>query len=112
MLNETLNVEDFMSYVDASLYSFCFAFAIKLIKETDGKEEGVAKIETTTDELKPSTGEKAKSSDKPDLSPASEKEEPLFKSSLRIKSQLKPKVSRSEGKRPMLYLFLLVTASP
>nr|XP_049697536.1 neurobeachin isoform X4 [Helicoverpa armigera] len=61
------------------------------MKETDGKEEGVAKIETTTDELKPSTGEKAKPSDKPDLSPASDKEEPLFKSSLRIKSQLKPK---------------------
>lgn len=98
--------------MDASLYSFYFAFAIKLIKETDGKEEGVAKIETTTDELKPSTGEKAKPSDKPELSPASEKEEPLFKSSLRVKTQLKAKVSRSAGKRPMLYLFLLVTASP
>lgn len=61
------------------------------MKETDGKEEGVAKIETTTDELKPNSGEKPKPSDKPDLSPASEKEEPLFKSSLRVKIQPKPK---------------------
>ncbi|XP_075981984.1 A kinase anchor protein rugose isoform X3 [Anticarsia gemmatalis] len=60
------------------------------MKETDGKEEGVAKIETTTDELKPNSGEK-KPSDKPELSPASEKEEPLFKSSLRVKIQPKPK---------------------
>ncbi|XP_026740529.1 neurobeachin isoform X2 [Trichoplusia ni] len=61
------------------------------MKETDGKEEGVAKIETTTDELKPNTADKDKPSDKPDLSPASDKEEPLFKSSLRVKTQLKPK---------------------
>ncbi|XP_049878270.1 neurobeachin, partial [Pectinophora gossypiella] len=51
------------------------------------KEEGVAKIETTTDELKPGSG--AKSTDKPEPSPSSEKEEPLFKSSLRVRT--KPK---------------------
>lgn len=59
------------------------------MKESSGNEEGVAKIETTTDELKP--GEKGKS-EKAET-PAPEKEEPLYKSSLRIKSQPKPKVS-------------------
>ncbi|XP_050551922.1 neurobeachin isoform X7 [Spodoptera frugiperda] len=68
------------------------------MKDTDAKEEGVAKIETTTDELKPNTGEKAKPSDKPDLSPASEKEEPLFKSSLRVKPQPKPKPPPARSK--------------
>ncbi|XP_026328148.1 neurobeachin isoform X4 [Hyposmocoma kahamanoa] len=51
--------------------------------------EDIAKIETTTDEVKP--GEKPKTSEtcKPEPSPASEKEEPLFKSSLRIKPKTK-----------------------
>ncbi|KAG6442872.1 hypothetical protein O3G_MSEX002580 [Manduca sexta] len=59
----------------------------------DGKEDGVAKIETTTDELKPNSGEKPKTeiADKPDPSPSSEKEEPLYKSSLRVKPQPKAK---------------------
>lgn len=70
---------------------FCRCDKIK--KETDEKEDGVAKIETTTDELKPNSGEKVKSNDKPEVSPTSDKEEPLFKSSLRVKIQPKPKVS-------------------
>ncbi|XP_013144824.1 PREDICTED: neurobeachin isoform X2 [Papilio polytes] len=52
----------------------------------EDKEEGVACIETTTDEAKPNTSEKTKSED----SPASEKEEPLYKSSLRV-ARPKPK---------------------
>ncbi|CAG9782333.1 unnamed protein product [Diatraea saccharalis] len=54
------------------------------MKEGD-KEEGVAKIETTTDELKPVQEKKEEKQE----SPAPEIEEPLYKSSLRIKS--KPK---------------------
>ncbi|CAH2088204.1 unnamed protein product [Euphydryas editha] len=50
--------------------------------------EGVAKIETTTDEVKPNSGEKSKVDA---VTPGSEKEEPLFKSSLRVKTQPKPK---------------------
>lgn len=60
------------------------------MKESSEKEEGVAKIETTTDELKPS-GEKPKVEIA--VTPASEKEEPLYKSSLRIRAQPKAKVS-------------------
>ncbi|KOB68398.1 Neurobeachin [Operophtera brumata] len=60
------------------------------MKETEGKEEVIAKIETTTDELKPNSGEKPKT-DNPEPSPSSEKEEPLFKSSLRMKIQPKIK---------------------
>ncbi|CAH2245781.1 jg15881 [Pararge aegeria aegeria] len=56
----------------------------------DGTEEGVAKIETTTDEVKPNAGEKAKVVELA-LTPCSEKEEPLFKSSLRVKTQPKQK---------------------
>ncbi|KPJ14705.1 Neurobeachin [Papilio machaon] len=52
----------------------------------DDKEEGVARIETTPDEAKPNTSEKTKSED----SPASDKEEPLYKSSLRV-TRPKPK---------------------
>ncbi|KAL0879170.1 hypothetical protein ABMA27_002963, partial [Loxostege sticticalis] len=58
------------------------------MKESSEKEEGVAKIETTTDELKPS-GEKPKVEIA--VTPASEKEEPLYKSSLRIRAQPKAK---------------------
>ncbi|XP_060806416.1 neurobeachin isoform X1 [Amyelois transitella] len=57
------------------------------MKESE-KEEGVAKIETTTDELKPNSGEKPK--ENPETTPTTEKEEPLYKSSLR-KMQPKPK---------------------
>ncbi|XP_063831784.1 neurobeachin-like [Ostrinia nubilalis] len=53
------------------------------MKESSGKEEAVAKIETTTDELKPSA-EKPKEIEIA-VTPASEKEEPLYKSSLRLK---------------------------
>ncbi|XP_013171416.1 PREDICTED: neurobeachin-like [Papilio xuthus] len=52
----------------------------------DDKEEGVARIETTSDEVKPNTSEQTKNED----SPASEKEEPLYKSSLRV-ARPKPK---------------------
>lgn len=80
-------------FVDASLYSFCCCN--KFIKETDGKEDGVAKIETTTDELKPNSGERSEGQpcENPEPSPASETEEPLFKSSLRMQAQPKAKVS-------------------
>lgn len=81
---------------DALLHSFLFCCCNIIIKETDGKEakeDVVAKIETTTDELKPHSGEKPKTSEIPEPSPSSEKEEPLFKSSLRVKLQSKPKVS-------------------
>ncbi|KAI5633364.1 hypothetical protein NE865_13917 [Phthorimaea operculella] len=57
------------------------------MKEGEGekeKEDGVAKIETTTDELKPNSGEKPKT-EAVQPAPTQEKEEPLFKSSLRIK---------------------------
>ncbi|XP_052744708.1 neurobeachin isoform X6 [Bicyclus anynana] len=56
----------------------------------DGTEEGVAKIETTTDEVKPNAGDKPKVAELA-LTPCSEKEEPLFKSSLRVKTQPKQK---------------------
>ncbi|XP_052752766.1 neurobeachin [Galleria mellonella] len=63
------------------------------MKESEGTE-GVAKIETTTDELKPNTAAKV---DKPQATPTSEKEEPLFKSSLRVKTQKpKPPTARSK----------------
>ncbi|XP_041968935.1 neurobeachin isoform X2 [Aricia agestis] len=45
------------------------------------KEESVAKIETTTDEVKPNSGE----TPMVEVSPATENEEPLFKSSLRVR---------------------------
>ncbi|XP_072945485.1 neurobeachin [Epargyreus clarus] len=64
----------------------------------------VAEIETTTDEVKPDAVDKPKEgtadkadvtsppqTDKSELSPSSEKEEPLFKSSLRVKVHPKPK---------------------
>ncbi|XP_045504943.1 neurobeachin isoform X4 [Colias croceus] len=57
-------------------------------------EESVAKIETSTDELKPNASEKKTL----EVSPASEKEEPLFKSSLRLKPQSKPKPPSSRSK--------------
>ncbi|CAK1589359.1 unnamed protein product [Parnassius mnemosyne] len=63
----------------------------------DEKEEGVAKIETTTDEAKPNLGEKPKSSEA-DTSLASEKEEPLFKSSLRMNVRPKPKPPSARSK--------------
>lgn len=52
----------------------------------------MAKIETTTDEVKPNSGEKAKIVELA-VTPNSDKEEPLFKSSLRVKTQPKQKVS-------------------
>lgn len=76
-------------------YILLFCCYNKINKETEGKEEVVAKIETTTDELKPNSGEKPKT-DNPEPSPSSEKEEPLFKSSLRMKIQPKIKVSWKE----------------
>lgn len=51
--------------------------------------EDVAKIETTTDEVKPGEKPKTPEPSKPEPSPASEKEEPLFKSSLRMKPKAK-----------------------
>ncbi|XP_053616649.1 neurobeachin isoform X5 [Plodia interpunctella] len=66
------------------------------MKETE-KEDGVAKIETTTDELKPNSGEKPKDSQTPATSPTAEKEEPLFKSSLRkMQTKQKPPTARSK----------------
>ncbi|CAH0719324.1 unnamed protein product, partial [Brenthis ino] len=58
----------------------------------DDKEESkdVAKIETTTDEVKPNSGEKAKIVELA-VTPNSDKEEPLFKSTLRVKTQPKQK---------------------
>ncbi|CAK1542794.1 unnamed protein product [Leptosia nina] len=50
-------------------------------------EESVAKIETSTDEVKPNTSEK----NILEVTPSLEKEEPLFKSSLRLRSMPKPK---------------------
>ncbi|XP_034836250.1 neurobeachin isoform X5 [Maniola hyperantus] len=63
----------------------------------DGTEEGVAKIETTTDEVKPNSGEKAKMVELA-LTPCSEKEEPLFKSSLRVQTQPKQKLPSARSK--------------
>lgn len=63
---------------------------MKFVK--DEKGDNVAKIETTTDEIKPNSGEKPKPVEL-EVTPSSEKEEPLFKSSLRVKTHLKAKVS-------------------
>ncbi|XP_052744707.1 neurobeachin isoform X5 [Bicyclus anynana] len=63
----------------------------------DGTEEGVAKIETTTDEVKPNAGDKPKVAELA-LTPCSEKEEPLFKSSLRVKTQPKQKPPSARSK--------------
>ncbi|XP_064074608.1 neurobeachin isoform X6 [Vanessa tameamea] len=63
----------------------------------DGTEEGVAKIETTTDEVKPNSGEKSKVVELA-VTPSSEKEEPLFKSSLRVKTQTKQKPPSARSK--------------
>lgn len=76
--------------MDACYIRSYFAIALYLIK--DGTDEGVAKIETTTDEVKPNSGERAKVMELA-VTPCSEKEEPLFKSSLRVKTQPKQKVS-------------------
>lgn len=64
-------------------------------KSEKENEDGVAQIETTTAELKPPTksAEKPASVDNPEPSPISEKEEPLYKSSLRVMPRPKPKVS-------------------
>jgi hypothetical protein len=75
------------------------------------KEDGVAKIETTTDELKPTAKKEEKSE-----TPASEPEEPLFKSNLHVK-QPKSKVSwvwatrLSPSIRVCLFLTCLVCVS-
>ncbi|XP_048481207.1 neurobeachin isoform X5 [Plutella xylostella] len=73
-------------------------------KDTEGEAEkegsDAAKIETTTDELKPSNTDKSANIEKPNPSPASEKEEPLFKSSLRMKTQVKPKPTAPRSKIP------------
>lgn len=83
---------DFHVNCDRFIIFLLFCCCNKINKETEGKEELVAKIETTTDELKPNSGEKPKT-DHPEPSPSSEKEEPLFKSSLRMKILPKIKVS-------------------
>ncbi|XP_028036910.1 neurobeachin isoform X10 [Bombyx mandarina] len=60
------------------------------MKESEAKEDAVAKIETTAIELKPPSPEQPELS-KPAETPTPEKEEPLFKSSLRVKPQPKIK---------------------
>ncbi|VVC86512.1 unnamed protein product [Leptidea sinapis] len=55
--------------------------------------ESVAKIETSTDDVKPSCEEHRPE----DNCPGSDKEEPLFRSSLRAVTQAKPKVSNDES---------------
>lgn len=100
--------------MDALLHSFLFCCYNKINKETEEKEtkeEVVAKIETTTDELKPNSGEKPKTSDNPEPSPSSEKEEPLFKSSLRVKLQPKPKVSLKQSEERVEDTLLSVSIS-
>lgn len=59
--------------------------------EANEDAQDAAKIETTTDELKPNSGDSKRAETVE--TPASEKEEPLFKSSLRVKMQAKTKVS-------------------
>lgn len=89
---------------EASLYYFvwCCNKINKEEGEGEGREEVVAKIETTTDELKPNSGEKAKT-ETVEPSPTSEKEEPLFKSSLRVKIQ--PKIKVRECRRREILVF-------
>ncbi|OWR53440.1 neurobeachin like protein, partial [Danaus plexippus plexippus] len=54
----------------------------------DGMEEGVAKIETSTDEVKPNSGERSKVVE---LAVSAGGEVPLYQSSLRLRTQLKQK---------------------
>ncbi|XP_061716785.1 neurobeachin isoform X11 [Cydia pomonella] len=76
------------------------------MKETE-ESDGVAKIETSTDEVKPHGEKPASETSASTLtapatpgasqSPSSEKEEPLFKSSLRVKQpKIKPPTARSK----------------
>ncbi|KAI8441185.1 hypothetical protein MSG28_009418 [Choristoneura fumiferana] len=63
-------------------------------KEVAEEADGVAKIETSTDELKPNAEKLAPAppaAPAAQASPTSEKEEPLYKSSLRVKQHTKPK---------------------
>nr|XP_037871256.1 neurobeachin isoform X6 [Bombyx mori] len=67
------------------------------MKESEAKEDAVAKIETTAIELKPPSPEQPELS-KPAETPTPEKEEPLFKSSLRVKPQPKIKHPTARSK--------------
>nr|XP_032522853.1 neurobeachin isoform X3 [Danaus plexippus plexippus] len=61
----------------------------------DGMEEGVAKIETSTDEVKPNSGERSKVVE---LAVSAGGEVPLYQSSLRLRTQLKQKPPTARSK--------------
>lgn len=58
----------------------------------------MAKIETSTDEVKPNSGERSKVVE---LAVSAGGEVPLYQSSLRLRTQLKQKVSWSGGLGPI-----------